>query len=502
MKTKKQPAASFYPYQEKDISSLFEKMETASKGKLLYQLPTGGGKTIVFSEIARRYITQFNKTVVILTHRKELCAQTSSVLKKLGVQNSIINSTSGNFKPGCTCYVAMVETLRNRIKSKKIKLHDVGLVIIDEAHHNSFRKLMGSFKNGFIIGVTATPFSSDISKPMKKNYDTLVTGESIATLIDEGFLAKPQSFIYEVELNTLKTGNHGDYTVSSSNELYGSAAMQDLLLKAYMENAAGKKTLIFNNGIATSQKVYETFTKAGIAIRHLDNKTPDDQRKEILKWFKKTKEAVLTSVSILTTGFDEPTAQHIILNRATTSITLYHQMVGRGSRRLPSKNTFGITDLGNNIKRFGSWEDPVDWDYIFKNPETFAKQLHYNATGNSAVQSHGMSAELRAQFPGTLEMTFDVEGAYHDAIDSDKKPKTVIQQSIRQQAGMCLDNGQTLSQALSLAEALQPEIEWRVKQYVKCLDNASKNYKDWLIEDYQNRLKGLIIKLYPKLHCA
>lgn len=502
MKTITQPKKAFYGYQEKDIETIFEHMENGENTKLLYQLPTGGGKTVVFSEIARRYMEQFQKTVIILTHRKELCTQTSNTLKSLGIKNQIISSTSGNFKPGGDCYVAMVETLRNRIKAKKVKINDVGLVIVDEAHHNSFRKLMSSFKKAFVIGVTATPFSSDVSKPMNKHYKSLITGENIADLIAQGFLAKPQSYVYEVELNSLKTGIHGDYTVSSSNELYSSPAMLDLLLKSYTENATGKKTLIFNNGIATSQKVYEAFMAAGLSIKHLDNKTSDEERKEILKWFKKTKDAILTSVSILTTGFDEPTVQNVILNRATTSITLYHQMVGRGSRKLPSKKTFTITDLGNNIQRFGPWEEPVDWKYVFERPQEFAKQLQYQSHGGSATQSHGISAQLRAQFPNTLEMTFDVEAHYHEALDRDKKPKTVIQQSIRQQAKMCMDNAETLTQAISLAEALQPEIDWRVKQYVKCLENASKNYKEWLMEDYQNRLKVLIIKLYHKVHAS
>lgn len=500
MKNSTSALTSFHSYQERDIASIFDLIQNKNNSNILYQLPTGGGKTVVFSEIARRFIEQYGKTVTILTHRKELCKQTSKTLKNLGVQNRIINSGSGNFKPDCKCYVAMVETLRNRVKAKKITTKEVGLLIIDEAHHNSFRKLLANFKNAFVIGVTATPFSSDISKPMNRNYDLLLTGESIGTLVDDGFLAKPKSFVYEVELNSLKTGIHGDYTVSSSNELYGAPAMLELLLKAYNENAKGKKTLIFNNGIAVSQQVAAVFKTAGIAIKHLDNKTSDEERKEILKWFRKTKDAVLTSVSILTTGFDEPTVQHVILNRATTSITLYHQMIGRGSRKLSTKKTFGITDLGNNIQRFGQWQEPVDWKFGFENPEAFAKQMSYQCTGNPSVQSHAISAELRAQFPNTLEMAFDIESAYQEAVDTDKKPKTVIQQSIRQQAKMCMDNAETLSQAVALAEALAPEIEWRVKQYVKCLDHASKSYKDWLIEDYQNRLKGLIIKLFPKIH--
>ncbi|GEP51170.1 DEAD/DEAH box helicase [Flavobacterium noncentrifugens] len=486
-----------YPYQERDINILFEKIATLPQhSRILYQLPTGGGKTVVFSEIAKRFIETSGSKVMILTHRAELCRQTAITLKNSGVQNAIINSKSKKADPKSDCYVAMIETLKNRIKSKKIQTQNIGLVIIDEAHHNSFRKLLGNFKNAFVIGVTATPFSSDVSVPMNVHYNELVTGENIQSLIDGGFLAKPMSHAYEVELNTLKTGIHGDYTVSSSNELYSSPAMLKLLLEAYESKVKGSKTLIFNNGIDTSLKVAEFFSDAGIPIKHLDNHTPNEERKEILKWFKKTKGAVLTSVSILTTGFDEPTVQAVILNRATTSVTLYHQMIGRGARRLASKNNFTIIDIGNNIQRFGQWHEPVDWKFVFENPADYAAQLQYHTSSGSAVQSHAISAELRARFPNTLEMAFDIEGNLQDVAAHHLKPKRVIQFSIRQQALMCLENAETLSEALALAEALAPEIEWRVKQYVKAIDKASKNYKDWLIEDYNDRLQRLIKKLF------
>ncbi|MCW2120680.1 DEAD/DEAH box helicase [Flavobacterium sp. 7A] len=502
MKNAIQNATLFYDYQQKDIETIFTNIERKPNQKLVYQLPTGGGKTMIFSEITRKYLSQYDKQVMILTHRNELCKQTSTTLKKLTVQNKIIGSKTKKFKTNASCYVAMVETLRNRIKEKKINTKNVGLLIIDEAHHNSFRKLSKKFKNAFIIGATATPFSSDVSKPMNAYYDSLITGESIANLIDNGFLAKPKSYEYEIELNTLKTGIHGDFTVSSSNELYGSNVMQDLLLQAYRDNADGKKTLIFNNGIAVSKQVEENFKTAGIPVRHLDNKTTAEERKEILQWFKKTKNAVLTSVSILTTGFDEPTVKHIILNRATTSITLYHQMVGRGARRLKSKKTFGITDLGNNIQRFGAWEAPLDWKYIFEYPDDFAKQLRYQVVSTSSSQSNAITAEMRSHFPKTLELTFDIDSHFQEALDMDKKHKTVIQESIRQQVKMCLDNGESLSHALELAAILHPEVVWRVKQYVKCLESASPSYKNWLMEDYQNRLEGLIKKLYPKIHAV
>ena len=83
----------FYDYQERDIQSIFDILQNGKSKKLLYQLPTGGGKTVVFSEIARRFIAEANQTVMILTHRKELCKQTSTTLRNLGVENSVIKSS-------------------------------------------------------------------------------------------------------------------------------------------------------------------------------------------------------------------------------------------------------------------------------------------------------------------------------------------------------------------------------------------------------------------------
>jgi superfamily II DNA or RNA helicase len=89
--------------------------------------------------------------------------------------------------------------------------------------------------------------------------------------------------------------------------------------------------------------VYETFREAGYPIRHLDNTSSTEERKDILQWFKKP-DAILTS-GILTTGFDEPTVDTIIL---IATFDLYYQMIGRGSRKLPNKDMFTVIDLGNN----------------------------------------------------------------------------------------------------------------------------------------------------------
>jgi len=155
---------------------------------------------------------------------------------------------------------------------------------------------------------------------MNENYNELITGETIQSLIDNDFLAKANMYAYNVGLTSLVVGTNGDYTVKSSEDLYTS-------------------TLIFNNGINTSLYVHEAFRQAGIPAMHLDNSATKKERAAILDWFKNTPGAVLSSVSILTTGFDEPTVESIILNRATKSLTLYYQMIGRGSRILKNKST-------------------------------------------------------------------------------------------------------------------------------------------------------------------
>jgi len=323
-----------YTYQKGAISKIFNYFDEAPDDyHLLYQLPTGGGKTVIFSEMVRQYLKHHNSKVLIMTHRIELIKQTSKMLTEFGVVNKIINSTANLDDQGdYDCFVAMVETLNNRLTDDKLDISDIGLVIIDEAHNNSFNKLFKFFEKSFILGVTATPLSSNMNTPMKGNYDELIVGESIQSLIEHEFLARAEFYSYNVGLTSLVVGSNGDYTVKSSEDLYTNEDMLSKLLHAYEEVSKGKKTLIFNNGINTSLHVYDTFRAAGYPVSHLDNTNTKKERAAILEWFKDTPDAILTSVSILTTGFDEPTVESIILNRATKSLTLYYQMIGRGSR--------------------------------------------------------------------------------------------------------------------------------------------------------------------------
>jgi superfamily II DNA or RNA helicase len=485
-----------YDYQHGALDEIFRRLKDhAARYNLLYQLPTGGGKTVIFSEIARRYILETGKKVMILTHRLELCGQTSQMLKEFGVKNMVINSAVKEMPvPNeFMCFVAMVETLNNRLRDKILNLDSIGLMIVDEAHYNSFGKLLKFYEKGVVLGVTATPLSSNINIRMKDNYDELIVGESISSLVKMGFLAKGVTWHYHVGLTSLKVGRTGDYTVSSSERLYNNHAMQDKLLSAYREKSLGKKTLIFNNGIATSQHVYATFQEAGYDIKHLDHSHTGKERREILDWFREKPDAILTSVSILTTGFDEPTVESIILNRATKSLTLYFQMIGRGSRILPHKKDFTVIDLGNNLNRFGLWDADIDWTDIFKTPELYLSSLQSDEEIEKNYK-YIMPDELRNRFSNSSTIDFDVQSEHKRAMSKRLRPKVVIDNSIEQHIKICVENSNGVDEALLLADLLKEEIEFRVRVFTRCLSKTSESYVKWLQDDYKRRLKFALIK--------
>ncbi|HCQ77815.1 MAG TPA: DEAD/DEAH box helicase, partial [Leeuwenhoekiella sp.] len=254
----------------------------------------------------------------------------------------------------------------------------------------------------------------------------------------------------------------------------------------------------FNNGINTSRYVYETFREAGYDVKHLDNTHTNKERKEILKWFKNTPDAILTSVSILTTGFDEPSVETIILNRATRSLTLYFQMIGRGSRVLPDKKTFEVIDLGNNMARFGLWDAPMDWNDIFLYPDFYLENLVSDEEIERNFE-YVMPPELRAQFSNSESIEFDIKKEYEDVFAKGLKSKEALERSIDQHARIIFENTEDVFDARILARELKEEIQYRIRLYSYCIMKNTKNYKDWLEEDYMRKLRLKLSQMYANI---
>jgi superfamily II DNA or RNA helicase len=149
IKDRAESAKQLYPYQEEYIKRIFDHLhENEKRENIVFQLPTGGGKTVIFSEISRKYIEEHQKKILILTHRIELLKQTANALEEAGIHCKLITSEVEEIpdQEEYLCFLAMVETLNNRLKDDEEYLQDIDLVIVDEAHYNSFRKIFHYFR--------------------------------------------------------------------------------------------------------------------------------------------------------------------------------------------------------------------------------------------------------------------------------------------------------------------------------------------------------------------
>lgn len=345
----------------KKIESIFE-----NDNRVMLGLPTGAGKTYTFCEVAKRYFLLEVKKVLILVHRKELLEQT---FNSLGERCFKIEAGVHKIPNTFDYYVGMVETVYNREKI----LPDFGLVIIDEAHIGNFNKL-GFFEKEDvkILGVSATPTSSNMI-PLSELYKNLIEPITINKLIKRGFLVNADcwSFASEDVANNSKKwklNRNGDYQTRQMSDFYSSSKMVETVIDAYWKHSAGKQTMIFNVNIEHNLEVYKRFTSEGLNVYSVDSTITDKkERDKIIEDFKNDKHGIMCNVGVLTTGFDCPSIETIILNRSTKSLTLFLQMVGRGARPCKEihKEKFQILDLGNNIQMHGFYSDWRDWSKMF-----------------------------------------------------------------------------------------------------------------------------------------
>lgn len=337
----------------------------AAVRKVCAQLATGGGKTVVFSAIAARYTAKQPKALLILVHRKELLLQTRRTLYTAYGIDAFLITAGVKYIPPAKVYLGMVESVNRRLN----KLQNIGMVIIDEAHIAVFNKLHKVFETQLIIGFTATPLSSSRKEPMNKYYETLVCGIDIPDLIKQGHLCQNVTWAPKdiVDRANLKV-ERGEFSEQDMAIQFSKPKYIHNTVEAYERWSKGKKAIVFNVNIQHSKEVHKAFEESGYNSKHLDSTIDDNTRAAILKWFHETPDAILNNVGIATTGFDEPTIDTVIVNKAVLSMPLWLQMCGRGARVTPEKSAFQIVDMGGNALSHGDWSQSRDWQGIFADP--------------------------------------------------------------------------------------------------------------------------------------
>ena len=337
------------PYQNNAISDLRESFKNGHK-RIILALPTGSGKTVVFSEMVR-LAAEKNTQTLILTDRIELFEQTFKAIQKHNLSIQIINANTKGIDERALITVAMVETLHRRDYMLNPKL-----IIIDEAHKGNFTKLLDTYPKAKVIGATATPIGKHIPKYYSEIIQTIDTPE----LVELNYLAECKAYQMQDDFSDLKI-KRNEYTDESLFQHFNKRKLYSGVIDEWKLRTPNRKTIVFNCNIEHSNNMAKEFTDAGIVSESITSKTPKSERERILHAFKKGLFPVLNNCGILTTGYDEPSIECVIMNRKTLSLPLFLQCCGRGSRTFEGKKHFTILDFGMNHDQHGMWNEERVW---------------------------------------------------------------------------------------------------------------------------------------------
>lgn len=352
-------------YQQDCIDKAFDYYKNSPKeNNGIIIVPTGGGKSLIIAEI----IKKIGVKTLILQPSQEILTQNYEKYVSDGNYATIYCASLG-YKHISSVVFATIGSVINILH----KFKDFGLILIDECHlvnpeDGQYLKLINKLQIK-TIGLTASPYrlySTAMGNMLK--FLTRIQGSPIKdiihcvqnkTLFERGYLAKLNYYQtykhkkYDTKLLQLnqKGTDYTDESVKRYNEMINfSDSIKDYIVR--LLNYGRKNILVFVRFLEDARKVAEL---PGVVVisGELDNET----RRNILSGFKSGKIKVVVNVGVLTTGFDYPELETILIARATMSLSLYYQIVGRGIRIHPNKKESFIVDMCENFERFGKVED-------------------------------------------------------------------------------------------------------------------------------------------------
>jgi len=348
-------------YQDKIVKKTQESLRHGNK-RIMVCAPTGAGKTVIFSYIAKK-VQEQGKKVLMVTHRKEILFQTGGTFDNFGILAHELTAKT-RFVPDGDIVVAMVETLFRRMQNRgeyENFVSDFDLIIVDEGHIGNFDKIFEFIpRNNIVLGFSATPYRKGQANSLDSYYDDLIQVVDVPDLVSDGWLSKPSTYGMRINLDNVRLSNV-DYNSEDMHHEFIDQRVYEGVIKNYNKHTPNKKAILFAASVESSMDINWRFNQIGIPSAHVDANTPDEERRRIFQLFREGDIKILCNVGIATMGFDDPTIEVVILYRATKSLPLFLQMCGRGSRIADGKNEFVILDFGNNSSQHGFWEQPRNW---------------------------------------------------------------------------------------------------------------------------------------------
>lgn len=367
------------PYQRACVDALFGWC-AAYEGNPLGVLPTGAGKSLVMGTLAAEAIQNAPATrVLVLAHRAELISQNTRAVASVLPLGSIGVYSAGLRKRDLTAQVTVAGI--QSISRHAYELGAVDLILIDEAHlvpatdDTMYRKLVDAVRrmNPAVrfIGLTATPYrlgSGLLHRGKNPLFTDIAYDAPVRELIDAGYLCRLISKATIQHLDTSRVATRGGEFVAAQLEAAVDVADTTAAVVREVQScaAARRKMLVFCAGVSHAEHVADAFADAGWPAAAVHGELSSADRADRLEQFRGGALRVLTSVDVLTTGYDEPSIDCIVMLRPTKSTGLYVQMVGRGFRLHPNKTDTLVLDFAENVARHG----PVDAIEVREKPPT------------------------------------------------------------------------------------------------------------------------------------
>ncbi len=367
------------PYQTAAIDALSQGFREGHLRQLL-MMPTGSGKTATAGEMVRRAAERGHRSLFIVD-RIELAGQAVRHLQSLGLPTGLMQGENTFYSDSDAVIVASIQTLARRGVPNSVQL-----IVIDEAHilHKAHLSALCKYNLIPAVGLSATP----LRKGLGCVFSRLVQGPSIAQWVERDHLVPVRAFgPTQDKVQAAIEGVRVSYSASgrdyAQGELSAKMRRKELvgdIVSTWNALAAGMPTLCFAVDIAHSKAIVDDFRAEGVAAEHLDAFTDDADRRAIIQRYRCGETKLLSSVSVLSIGFDVPIATCAILARPTLSLALHIQQVGRVMRPASSKTSALVLDHAGNFARHGKPEDFVierleDGEFIVRKPQKAKAEL-------------------------------------------------------------------------------------------------------------------------------
>lgn len=338
-------------YQKEAIAAVIAARKCGTR-RMVVCLPTGSGKTVIFSELARLA----NRQVLVIAHREELLEQARGKLQAaVGKSRTVaIERAELRAPKSAQIVVCSVRSLHEERLRRLLKGRDIGLILYDECHHavaednQRVLRSLGCFDRdwtGTLLGLTATSNRAD-GRGLDEVFEAIVYRRGIEDLMHAGWLVRLRGYRIGTEADLRGLGGGGvDFNDEELAEAVDVQERNSLVARSIQELARDRRTVVFCVTVAHARNLCRALNKVGVVAGLVHGKTPRDERAQVLADFRAGRLSALTNVGVLTEGFDDPGVSCIAMARPTRSEAMYAQCVGRGTRLADGKSDCLVLDF-------------------------------------------------------------------------------------------------------------------------------------------------------------